>query len=126
MTAEFVILVPVVMTMVLFVTHVGRVQTASQAVRHVADMAARSGSRAAGDRAVATAHHKATLEMSRSDHDCERFAIGVSVATKGEIQLLTTEVSCRVRTAGLSMLRLPAALVKASSTETIDRYRGSR
>lgn len=126
MSAEFVVLVPVVMMMVLFVAHVGRVQAAVQAVRHVADMSARVGSRATSERAVTTAHREATQEMMRSVRVCERFSVEVSSSTEKGLQLLTTEVSCRVRAGGLSMLRLPTTVVRASSTETIDMYRGPR
>lgn len=126
MSAEFVVLVPVVMMMVLFVAHVGRVQAAAQVVRHVADMSARVGSRATSESAVATARREATREMTRSVRACERFSVEVSSSTTKGLQLLTTEVSCRVRAGGLSMLRLPATVVRASSTETIDTYRGPR
>lgn len=124
MSAEFVVLVPVVMTMVLYVAHVGRVQTAAQAVRHVADMSARVGSRAPSEGAVVMARRVATQEMMQSVSACERFSVEVSSSTSRGLQLLTTEVSCRIRAGGLSMLRLPATVVRASSTETIDMYRG--
>jgi hypothetical protein len=125
MSAEIVILVPTLMAMVLFTVHVGRVQTAVQFTKHVADVSARSGTRSSDSRAEQVARSRAVLEMERSPGTCESFWVSVSTRERDGARMLTTEVRCRTRAGGLSMLGVRGPVVHVSSSEVFDRYRGA-
>ena len=126
LAVETVVLVPVLFLLVLFIVSVGRVQSASIAVRHVADVAARMGSQQRSSAAVTRAQNVASSELSKAQNMCSSQGFGASLRKSSEHVSVIVRVHCTVRMTGLFALGLPAPTVRATSQEVIDYYRSNQ
>lgn len=124
LAVEVVLMVPVVILMVTFVVFVGRVQSASVAVRHVADVAARVGSQADPADSIGRARSFAVTEMMRQRHICATPSVRARREATRSADLVTVTIRCRVPIGGLSMLGVTGPVLEASSTEVLDVHRG--
>jgi Flp pilus assembly protein TadG len=126
LATEVVLLVPVLMLMVMCVVLVGRVQSGAIAVRHAADVGARSGSVAHIEDASRRAFVRATDEMSRARHSCESFRVHTETKKiNGEVMVIAT-TECVVQMGGLSFLGLSGPTVRGTSMEVVDHFRSGR
>lgn len=126
LAVETVVLVPVLFLLVLFIVSVGRVQSASIAVRHVADVGARVGSQQHISAAAARAQSKASSELLKAQNMCSSQGSDASVKKEHERISVVVRVHCTVRLTGLSMLGIPTPTVRATSQEVIDHYRSNQ
>jgi Flp pilus assembly protein TadG len=126
LATEVVLLVPILMLMVMFIVFVGRVQSASMAVRHAADVGARSGSVTHIEYASRTAFARATDEISRARHGCQSTRVQTETQKiNGDVMVIAT-VECVVQTSGLSFLGLLSPTIRGTSMEVVDHFRSQR
>jgi Flp pilus assembly protein TadG len=126
LAVEVVLVVPVLMLMVMFIVFVGRVQSASMAVRHAADVGARSGSVAHTADAQRKAYVRASDELSRTNHVCASTRVKTEIrSVHGEAMVVAT-THCVVRASELSFLGISGPTVRGISMEVIDHFRSAR
>jgi Flp pilus assembly protein TadG len=121
---EMVVLTPVIVVLLLFVVHLGRVGDGSNAVRHAADQGARAASMVSAARMSDVARREVLADLERAGQACGRVSVSVQRSTTGATEWVTVRVECSTSTDGLSLLGTHATNLSASSTEVIDRYRG--
>jgi Flp pilus assembly protein TadG len=123
LTVEMVILTPVLMFMVLFGVHVGRLSEAKVQVQHAADQGARAGSIAAKSKVVSAATVAAENDLELAGVSCTEVSVEVGLITTGLTNAVRVQVDCDVRIDGTELLGLLPDRVHASSIEVIDEWR---
>src|SRR3954453_9797971 len=120
-----VILTPVLITLMLFVVHLGRSGGAMEQVRHAADEGARAASIVSRTSMSTVARSVATADLSANGLNCASTSVAVNVVSAPTTQSGTAPVSCVANTQGTSLLGAAARVLSATSTEVIDRYRSN-
>ena len=123
LTVELVLLAPVLMAMVLFGVHTGRLGEAKIQVQHAADQGARAGSQASESKMVESSRHASERDLRLSGVACIDVSIQVERVAAGSVDAVRVSISCRVRNDGTELLGLFPDVVHASSIEVIDRWR---
>lgn len=123
LTVEMVILAPMLMFMVLFGVHVGRLSEAKMQVQHAADQGARVGSLAAKSKMVSAAIVAAENDLKLAGVSCTKVFIDVGLVVTGMTNAVRVQVDCDVRIDGTELLGLLPDRVHAVSTEVIDEWR---
>ena len=123
LTVEMVILTPVLMFMVLFGVHVGRLSEAKVQVQHAADQGARAGSIAAKSKVVSAATVAAENDLELAGVSCTEVFVEVGLITTGLTNAVRVQVDCDVRIDGTELLGLLPDQVHASSIEVMDEWR---
>ena len=123
LTVEMVILAPMLMFMVLFGVHVGRLSEAKVQVQHAADQGARAGSLAAKSKMVSAATVAAENDLKLAGVSCAKVSVEVGLVTTGLTNAVRVQVDCDVRIDGTELLGLLPDQVHASSIEVIDEWR---
>lgn len=123
LTVEMVILAPVLMFMVLFGVHTGRLSEAKVQVQHAADQGARAGSLAAKSKMLSVATIAAENDLKLSGVSCTKVSVEVGLVTTGLTNAVRVQVDCDVRIDGTELLGLLPDHVHASSVEVIDEWR---
>ena len=121
---ELVLLTPLLVTLLLFVVHVGRAGAGMTAVRHAADQGARAASLVSTARMTEAARRAVAGDLVRSESSCDSSSVDVHTSVVGATTWVTVRVTCRTSTQGLSLLGAGTTTIVASSTEIVDRYRG--
>ena len=123
LTVELVILAPMLMFMVLFGVHVGRLSEAKVQVQHAADQGARAGSLAAKSKMVSAATVAAENDLKLAGVSCAKVSVEVGLVPTGLTNAVRVHVDCDVRLDGTELLGLLPDRVHASSIEVIDEWR---
>jgi len=123
LTVELVILAPMLMFMVLFGVHVGRLSEAKVQVQHAADQGARAGSLAAKSKMVSAATVAAENDLKLAGVSCAKVSVEVGLVATGLTNAVRVQVDCDVRLDGTELLGLLPDRVHASSIEVIDEWR---
>ena len=123
LTVELVILAPILMFMVLFGVHVGRLSEAKVQVQHAADQGARAGSLAAKSKMVSAATFAAENDLKLAGVSCAKVSVEVGLVPTGLTNAVRVHVDCDVRLDGTELLGLLPDRVHASSMEVIDEWR---
>jgi len=123
LTVELVILAPMLMFMVLFGVHVGRLSEATVQVQHAADQGARAGSLAAKSKMVSAATFAAENDLKLAGVSCAKVSVEVGLVPTGLTNAVRVHVDCDVRLDGTELLGLLPDRVHASSIEVIDEWR---
>ena len=123
LTVELVILAPILMFMVLFGVHVGRLSEAKVQVQHAADQGARAGSLAAKSKMVSAATFAAENDLKLAGVSCAKVSVEVGLVPTGLTNAVRVHVDCDVRLDGTELLGLLPDRVHASSVEVIDEWR---
>mgnify|MGYP000079224525 CR=1 FL=1 len=123
LTVEMVILAPVLMFMVLFGVHVGRLSEAKVQVQHAADQGARAGSLVAQSKVVSAATEAAENDLKLAGVACTKVSIDVGFVVTGVTNAVRVQVDCDVRSDGTQLLGLLPDRVHAASIEVIDEWR---
>ena len=123
LTVELVILAPMLMFMVLFGVHVGRLSEATVQVQHAADQGARAGSLAAKSKMVSAATFAAENDLKLAGVSCAKVSVEVGLVPTGLTNAVRVHVDCDVRLDGTELLGLLPDRVHASSMEVIDEWR---
>lgn len=116
-----VLVVPVAALLVSFVALLGRAGESRTAVRHAADQGARAASMTSFDRMGAEARRAVEDDLARGGQRCADTEVSISVDSSG--RSVTVTVACSLDIRGLSNLSGTPDVLRAESTETIDRYR---
>ena len=124
-SVEMVILTPILVTLMLFVVHLGRSGGAMEQVRHAADEGARAASIVSRPAMGAVARSVASADLSANGLNCSSTSVSVNVVSASATPSITVTVSCTVNTQGTALLGAAARVLVASSTEVIDRYRSN-
>ena len=123
LTVEMVILAPILMFMVLFGVHVGRLSEAKVQVQHAADQGARAGSLAAKSKMVSAATVAAENDLKLAGVSCAKVSVEVGLVATGLTNAVRVQVHCDVRIDGTELLGLLPDRVHAASVEVIDEWR---
>ena len=123
LTVELVILAPILMFMVLFGVHVGRLSEAKVQVQHAADQGARAGSLAAKSKMVSAATFAAENDLKLAGVSCAKVSVEVGLVPTGLTNAVRVQVDCDVRIDGTELLGLLPDRVDASYMEVIDEWR---
>ena len=123
LTVELVLLAPVLMAMVLFGVHAGRLGEAKIQVQHAADQGARAGSQVSESKMVESSRHASERDLRLSGVACIDVSIQVERVAAGSVDAVRVSISCRVRDDGTELLGLFPDVVHALSIEVIDRWR---
>jgi len=123
MSVEAVLLVPLLVTLVLFVVHLGRLGTTHLRLVTTADQAARAASLVHPQLMSAAAEVVARQQVIVNQVPCESLDIQVRVAQETDPGTISVTLSCRVSREGLGLLLPVVRTVEASSSEVIDRWR---
>jgi Flp pilus assembly protein TadG len=118
-----VLLTPVLVLLLLFITYAGRSGVAVEQVRHAADQGARAASLVRSSAMSSAASSAALADLRANGVSCGSPSVSTSTGTSGGLRTVTVVVSCTVARSGLSLLGADSRTVSARSTEVIDRYR---
>lgn len=123
MAVEIVILAPVFVLLLVFVTYVARVSMAQHELLRAADTAARSASQARMASMSRRGAEVAGQTMKENGNHCINFRAQVHRRwVDGNIQV-EVMTQCRVNVLGLSLLGIRSPVLKATSSEVVDIYR---
>lgn len=123
MSVEAVLLTPLLVTLVLFVVHLGRLGTTHLRLVTVADQAARAASLVHPRVMVAVGQSVAQENASINEVPCDSLAVDVEVAADTDPRTVRVSLTCRLSRDGLGLLTPAAREVRATSVEVIDRWR---
>ena len=122
-TVEMVLLAPVLMLLILFGVYASRASESLVQVRHAADQAARSASKASRGRVQSVANDVANRTLNNSGTSCVDFAVSTTVIDQGSNSAVRVKVECTIKMQGLALLGVSERRVSATSTEVLDRWR---
>ena len=122
-TVELVLLAPLLMVMVLFGVHSGRLSEAKIQVQHAADQGARAGSLAAESKIAQVATVAVENDLKLAGIACTKVSIDVGAVATGMTNAVRVQVECDVRVDGTQLLGLLPDRVHATSIEVIDEWR---
>jgi Flp pilus assembly protein TadG len=124
-TTELVLITPVLIILLLFVTLAGRLALTRGDVEGAARDAARAASIArTSAQAVSDARAAAAANLERSGTPCGELVVRPDVSNFRSGGSVSVSVTCNVRLGDLMLLRVPATRsVEATAVEVIDVYR---
>lgn len=121
---ELVILTPALVLLTVMVVFLGRAGQATGQVSHAADQAARAASQVSAVRMPLTARTAARADLAANGVVCASVAVDTIVSSDmGVPSWVTVTVTCTVEGEGLGLLGVGRRIVRATSTEPVDRYR---
>ena len=120
---ELVLLTPVLVALMLFIVFAGRAGEGMSELRHAADQGARAASQASRTRMHQAARAAVFVDLGTSGLSCVDPTVALTTATNAAGTSVTVTVTCRVSDVGLRLLRIGPRVLRASSTEIIDRFR---
>lgn len=123
MSVEAVLLVPLLVVLVLFIVHVGRLGSTHLRLVTIADQAARTASQVRAENMVQVGEASATTNVSTDGLACEKFEAEVNVVRNTDPQTVSVSLVCELSRQGLALLAPVPRQVRATSTEVIDRWR---
>jgi Flp pilus assembly protein TadG len=120
---ELVLLTPVLVALMLFIVFSGRAGEGMSELRHAADQGARAASQASRTRMQQAARAAVLLDLRTSGLSCVDPTVALTTAANAAGTSVTVMVTCRISDMGLRLLRIGPRVIRASSTEIIDRFR---
>lgn len=119
---EVVILTPVFVLFAIFVVFGGRSTEAMSDVRHAADQGARAASMVTRAHMESVARSVALADLEARRVTCTDPKVAVSLDASR--RFVNVSVECTPSQDGLGLLRVSMPVLRATSTEVIDTYRG--
>lgn len=123
MAVETVILTPIFVLLLVFLSYASRVVAAQHELNRSADGAARAASQAQQTSINRKGREMAYSLISENKSHCQNFAVHVFRIPISGVMHVEVRTSCRVNVSGLSLLGVRSPLLTASSTEVVDVYR---
>lgn len=123
MSVEAVLLAPILVLLVLFVVHVGRLGAAQVRLVTVADHAARAASLVHPRAMHATARSTALDNLMQNGLTCESISVQVQITRQSDPGVVRVAVECLLDRSSLDMLAPVPRTLQAVSSEVIDRWR---
>lgn len=121
-TAEAVVLIPALLSLVALIVYAGRLTDASNSLYRAVDAGARAASQTRESRMDGTGTSMALSHLRASHSGCTRNNVTVSRSSIGRLNLVTVRARCVVNRSGLGLLVLPRVTLSAESTEVVDYY----
>lgn len=126
MSVESVLLAPLLVILLLFVVHVGRLATTQARLSTIADHAARVASQVHPRHMVHTGTSAARENAVADGLACDSLEVSVLVVQDTDPMTVSVSVACSLSRNGLAFLAPVPRQVRAESTEVIDRWRSDR
>lgn len=123
MAVETVILTPVFVLLLIFVSYASRVVIAQHELNRAADVASRAASQVRSTSMTSRGKESAASSMRENRSHCLNFSAEVSRRSIAGIIHVEVQTSCRVDVLGLSLLGIRSPELTATSTEVVDVYR---
>jgi len=123
MVVESVILAPVFVLFLVFVSFVGRVVSTQHELNLAADVAAREASMSRAGSITSRAIEASNSSMQQHDSFCHSLQTRVFKKVISNVTHVEVVTSCRVDVAGLSLLGIRPPTLASTSREVIDVYR---
>ena len=120
---EGVILAPVFVLFLVFVTFAGRVAETQHQLDLAADVAARGASMSSAGSVSNRAVDMARMSMLQHQSSCRSFRARVMKSVVSGVTQVEVVTSCRVDIAGLSLLGIRTPTLTSTSREVVDVYR---
>jgi len=122
-STEAVLLVPIVIVLLLFVVHIGRMGAAHLRLLTAADHAARAASQVHPRDMELIGRQVAEENLQRSDVECLSMGISVVLEEAAQTTTVRVDIECRLDVSGLRLLAPLDRVLTATSTEVVDRWR---
>jgi Flp pilus assembly protein TadG len=119
---ETVLIVPVLVVLLLFVVHAGRVASLHHKVDHAAGAAARAASLVSAGRQWNAALAAARADLDEAKVKCRDLSLRLERGTEGGRDVVTARVACTAEGGGLALLKVDRARATGVSTEVIDVF----
>lgn len=123
LAVETVLLTPVFVLILVFITYASRVVVSQHELDRAADVAARAASQAR----ISSMHNlgveTAQMTMKENESHCVNFLAFVRRISIQGVQQVEVRTQCRVNVLGLSLLGFRSPMLNAASSEVIDVYR---
>lgn len=126
MSVEAVLLVPLLVVLLLFVVHIGRLGSTHLRLVTIADQAARMASQVHPEDMVRVAEALAIANASADGLACEKFGTAVNITRDTDPQMVSVSLVCDLTRQGLALLAPVPRQIRASSTEVVDRWRADQ
>lgn len=126
MSVESVLLTPLLVILLLFVVHVGRLATTQVRLSTIADHAARVASQVHPRHMVRTGTAAARESAVADGLACDDFDVLVRVVQDTDPRTVSVSIACSLSRSGLGLLAPVPRQVRAESTEVVDRWRVDR
>lgn len=123
MAVETVVLTPVLVLLLVFVSYASRVVVVQHELDRAADVAAREASQARMSSMISRGVETAQSSMKENDSHCLNFAALVRRVSIDGVEQIEVKTQCRVNILGLSLLGIRSPTLRADSSEVIDVYR---
>lgn len=123
MSVEAVLLAPVLVLLVLFAVHLGRLASTHLRLTAVADQSARAASLVHPRAMVAVGESAARENSSLNELPCASLDVLVDVVRESDPATVQVTLACKLSRDGVAMLTPVARTVVVSSVEVIDRWR---
>jgi Flp pilus assembly protein TadG len=123
LSVETVILTPIFVLFVLFVSYAGRITAVQQDLHIAADVAARTASQSRTGSMSTRGFQSAQQSMNDNQAPCTEFSVRVARRTTSGSSEVEVFTQCRVDVWGLSLLGIRSPLLSGYSREVIDVYR---
>ena len=123
LAVETVVLTPVFVLLLVFITYASRVVVSQHELSRAADVAARAASQARMSSMINLGIETAHVSMKENETHCLNFlAIVRRISIQG-VEQVEVRTQCRVNILGLSLLGIRSPMLNAASSEVIDVYR---
>ena len=122
MAVETVILTPIFVLLLVFISYASRVVDTQHELNRAADVAARAASQARSTSMTSRGMETAS-SMRKNQSHCLGFVAEVSRRSISGIMHVEVRTTCRVNVLGLSLLGVRSPTLTGTSTEVIDVYR---
>lgn len=122
-SVEAVLLAPVLVVLLLMVVHVGRLGSAQTRLTYAADHAARAASMVHPRVMPAVARSSALDNLLANGLSCESVGVAVDVLRESDPMIVQVDLECELDRTNLGLLMPRSRLLKASSSEVVDRWR---
>jgi Flp pilus assembly protein TadG len=123
MAVETVILTPIFVLLLVFLSYASRVVDTQHELNRAADVAARAASQARSTSMTSRGMETASSSMRKNQPHCLGFVAEVSRRSISGIMHVEVRTTCRVNVLGLSLLGVRSPTLTGTSTEVIDVYR---
>jgi Flp pilus assembly protein TadG len=120
---ETVVLAPVFVLFIVFVSYAGRVTAVQQALHNAADVAARTASQSHASSMATRGIQSAQQSIRLNQAPCTDFNARVTRRVLSGVSEVVVVTQCRVNVFGLSLLGVQSPLLSGQSREVIDVYR---
>lgn len=123
-TVEAVILAPLMAMFVMLIVHVHRQTDAAITVARAADAGARAASMSASSSMTSNGIRAARAELNVTRRLCVRVSVHVDRSREEGLDSVSVTVTCVTNADGLGLLAVKPGVIRKTSREVIDLYRG--